>query len=222
MRGWQEHVGGGEIGVGGATPAALAAPVAGGPAVVRYAQNRQPSGDAGNVQPGAGLLYEQLVAAWARRRQVDAVGLVAHSFPAPEDADEPVHAVVVGRDIIVPDGPVLAQAVEGLPAKVVGPESKRDPAPVVGASTHLTYAEPVELCAGRARVRLSGERPSAESGVKLAEVALRCGSASPGRVVVPGEHGGVRGIVPRDAGLEQHHVCSRSGEGVGSHATAGA
>src|SRR5207237_7782188 len=118
-----------------ATPVALAAVVARRPAVERSRQDREPGRNAGDVQPVRGLLDQQLVAARPWRRQEHAVRLVGEGLLAAEDAGQPVGLVIVGRDVLVGDGPDVAQAVAALAREIVWSEAERDPAPVVGTTS---------------------------------------------------------------------------------------
>src|SRR5437763_4311996 len=137
-----------------AAAVALAAVVAGRPAVERSRQNREPGRNAGDVQLVRGLLDQQLVAARARRRLKHAVRLIGEVLFAAEQADQPVDLVVLGGDIVVRDGPVVAQAIAALPLEVVRAEAERVPAPVVGAAAPHAARPPAELGARGGRVRL--------------------------------------------------------------------
>jgi hypothetical protein len=77
-----------------------------------------------------------------------AVGIVLEALVAAEDADQVVDAVVVGRDVLVADRPVVAQPVVRLPLEVTRAEAQRDAPPVVGAPAEHAPAPPVEARAG--------------------------------------------------------------------------
>src|ERR1044071_10165843 len=62
-----------------------------------------------------------------------------------ERPDQPVALIVIGGDIFVRDGPVVAQPVPTLAFEVVRPEAQRNPAPVVGAAPDHAGPPPVEL-----------------------------------------------------------------------------
>src|SRR2546425_11996408 len=90
--------------------------------------------------------------------------------------DQPVHAVVERRHVLVADRPVVAQAVAGLTLEVVRPEAQGNAAPVVGAAAHHPRPPPAEAGAGRRGVRLALDVPPADAGVELAERALLGGA----------------------------------------------
>src|SRR4030095_7997420 len=158
--------------MGGAAAAALAAVMARRPAVQRLGQDREPDGNAPDVQALGGLLDQQLVATRLGRRLEDTVRIVGQSFVRSEEADVPVDAVVVGLEVVVGDRPVVTEAVEALAAEVVRTEAKGNAAPVIGAAAQHARAEPVEAIAGSGCVGLAFERPTAPAGVELAELTL--------------------------------------------------
>ena len=108
-----QHVGRGEVGVHRAAAAALAAVVAARSAVVRPGEDRKPGGNAGDLEPVRRLLDQQLLAARLRWRQEDAIGMIVQPLVAAEDADQPIDLVVPRLDVVVGDGPVVTQAVDG-------------------------------------------------------------------------------------------------------------
>jgi len=206
-----------EVRVGRAAAVALAAVVARRTAVERPRQDRQARGDAGDPEPIARLLDEQLVTTRLRRRQEDPVRIVAQPFAAAEDPDQPVDPIVVGRDVLVADRPVIAQSVDALAPEVVGPEAERDPAPVVGAAPEHPGAEPVEARAGRRGVGLARDLPTPVAGVELAERALARRCAPARGLVDPAQHRAVAGAVPFAAGLEHDDAGAGLREHVGGH-----
>src|SRR6185503_843342 len=205
-----------------AAAAALAAVVAGGPAVQRPRQNRQPGRDAGDIETFGGLLHHQLVAARLGRREEQAVGGVGDVLLAPKYAHERLELVVIGTDVVVADRPVVAEPVERLRLEVARPEAQRDATPVVGAATHHAGAPPPELVPLSDGVGLAGNLPATDATVELAERFQFGGGAAAWGVVRPGEHRRVGRVVPRAAGLEHGHVHTGAGEDVGRHSTAGA
>ena len=220
--GCDQHVGRGEVRVHPAAAVALPAVVTGGPAVQGARENREPRRDTGDAQPVRRLLDQQLVAARLRRREEHSVRLVGEVFLAAEDPDQPVDLVVIGRDVGVRDGPIVAQPVAGFALEVVRTEAQRDPAPVVGSAPDHAGPPPAERGAGRARVRLAGDLPTADAGVELAERTLLRGLPAARRLVGPGEHRRVRRVIPGSAGLEQNHVRAGLREHVRGHPAAGA
>ena len=165
-----------------AAAAALAAVVARHPAVERLREDRQPAGDARDLQLVGGLLDEQLVAARLGRRQEDAVGIVRQALVAAEDADERVDPVVVRLHVLVGDRPVVAETVEALAPEVVGTEAQRDAAPVVRAAAEHPRPEPVERgcpCRScRARPRASSRRTPRRTRRTAASPSPRRAAAS--------------------------------------------
>ena len=205
-----------------AASAALAAVVARHPSVQRLGQNRQPAGNARDLQLVGGLLDEQLVAARLGRRQEHAVGIVRQSLLAAEDADERVDPVVERLHVLVGDRPVVAETIEALPAEVVGTEPERDPPPVIRAPAEHARPEPVELAARAVGVGLAFERPPAERRVELPELLLLGRRPAARRIVRPLEHVRLARGIPHRPGLEHDDVGPRFGEHLGGHPAAGA
>ena len=167
----------------------------------------------GMPRPSAGLLDRELVAAGLRGRHEEAVRLVLDPLVRAEDPHHPVEAVVVRLDVLVPDRPVVAEAVAAAGLEVPGAEAERDAAPVVRAAAEHPAAEPHELAAGGDGVGLALDVPPAHAAVELAEGPAAVALAAAGRVVVPGEHRPVLAGVPGLAGLEHHDL----GPGLGEH-----
>src|SRR5689334_18829908 len=103
-------------------------------AVERLRENRETRRYTRHVQLVGRLLDEQLVAAGLRRGLEDAVRFVRQVLVTAEQADEPVDAIVVRRDVVVADRPVVAESVSCLPLKIPGTESQRDAPPVIRPS----------------------------------------------------------------------------------------
>src|SRR6266516_185913 len=150
------------------------------------------------------------------------IGCVGGVLLAAEHPDEALHALVIRPDVVVGAGPVVAQPVECLRLEVARPEAQRDAAPVVGAAAQHAGTPPAELVAGGDGVGLAVDLPTADAGVELAEGALPRRGTAARRLVGPGEHRGVGGIVPRHARLEQRDVHAGAGEHIGGDAAAGA
>src|SRR5205814_8732986 len=123
--------------------------------------------DARDVQPIGRLLDEQLVAARAGRWQKHPVRLVGEVFLAAEDPDQPIDLVVVGRDVLVGDRPIVAEAVSALALEIVRPEAQGNAAPMVGPAAHHAGPPPVEFGARRPGVWLAGDVPAADTSVEL-------------------------------------------------------
>src|SRR5262245_61086877 len=114
--------------------------------------------------------------------------MIAQIFVRAEDADQLVDLVVVRFDVVVRDGPVVAQAVEALAAKIVGAEAQRDASPVIRPAAEHACAPPRELCAWRAGVRLALDLPAAVARVEFAEWTSFDGCAAMRRRPVRHEH----------------------------------
>ena len=210
-----------EVGRGAASAAALATIVAGGASVERLGQNRDPGRDARNAEPIAGLLHQQLVASWPRRRLEDAVGFVRQALLGSVQADETIQLVVVGLQLVVGDWPVVAEAVEAPAPEVVRTVAERDAAPVVRPSAEHPRAEPVESLPVADGVGLALEFPPAEAGVEFTEWPVGARAAAR-RLVRPRQHLGLARGIPHRAGLEQDGLGAGFGEHLGRHAAAGA
>src|SRR5215218_668392 len=160
---------------------ALAAVVALRAAIEGLRQDRESRRHARNVQALGGVLNRQLVAAGLRGRHEDAVRLVRQvalgGEVRPEDPDEAIELVVIRLEVLVCDRPVVAERVHALPAEVVRPPAKRDPAPVVRPAAEHPRAVPVPLLSLRNGVGFAFELPAADAPIELAEVALRRGRA---------------------------------------------
>ena len=212
----------GKIRVLRAASAALAAVVARHPSVQRLRQNRQPAGNARDLQLVGGLLDEQLVAARLGRRQEDTVGIVRQPLLAAENADERVDPVVERLHVLVGDRPVVAETIKALPAEVIGAEPERDPSPVIRAPAEHAGPEPVELAARAVGIGLAFERPPAERRVELPELLLLGRRPAARRIVRPLEHVRLARGIPHRPGLEHDDVGPSFGEHLGGHPAAGA
>src|SRR5262249_38749148 len=146
------------------------------------------------------FLDEELVRAWLRRRQENAIGLVVQArlrgVIRSEDPDERVELVVIGLDVVVGDRPVVAAPVEGLVLKVVRPESQRDPSPVIRPAAEPPGAKPSPRATADA-VRLAVDVPAADAAVERAERLLVAAPPARRRAVVPGEHRAILRRVPQ-------------------------
>ena len=173
-------------------------------------------------RPLQAFWIRELVAARLRGRHEEAVRLVLDPLVRAEDPHHPVEAVVVRADVLVPDGPVVAEAVAAAGLEVPRPEAERDAAPVVRAAPEHPAAEPHELAAGGHGVGLALDVPPADAGVELAEGPTAVTLAAARRVVVPGEHRPVLAGVPGLPGLEDHDLGPGLGEHLRRHPAAGA
>src|SRR5688572_1250598 len=96
-------------------------------------------------------------------------GVVRQIVVVAEDADQFVESIVVRRDVIVPDRPVVAKTVSTGRLEIVGPETQGDSSPVIGASAHHARPPPHEVRSFRDGERLSLELPAADARVELTE-----------------------------------------------------
>src|ERR1035438_344394 len=78
----------------------------------------------------------------------DAVGKVRQVFFYAGDSEIEVHLVVVGGDIAVADGPILAKAVAVFGLEIVVGEAEGEAAPDVGLAAEAAGAHPGIVCAG--------------------------------------------------------------------------
>ena len=147
--------------------------------------------------------------------------MIAQALDAPEQADEVVDAIVVGRDIVIADRPVVAQSIARLPSEIIGAESEGDASPVVRASAEHARAPPRELVARRDDVRLAGDVPAADASVEFAERFRLRGLAAPRRRVRGHQHLRIACGVPRAPRLEERDLRAGVREHVRRHPAAG-
>src|SRR5262245_50989136 len=95
--------------------------------------------------------------------------MVAQPFVAAVQTDQLVAPIVVRLHVVIGDRPIVTQAVDALAPEVIGPESKRDAPPMIGASTEHAGAPPTELRPRSGGVRLTVDLPTAVTRVELAE-----------------------------------------------------
>src|SRR3981189_2969136 len=149
---------------GGGPPAAasaLSAVMTGWAAVERLGENRHSRRNARDTNFVAGALEDHFAATWLGRRLEDPVGAAGVFFLRPEHADVAFDLVVVGSNVLVGDGPILAKAVASPGSKIHGREAQCDAAPVIRASAHNAGAQPGELRIGRRRVGFAFDSPRA-------------------------------------------------------------
>src|SRR5262249_31683185 len=125
------------------------------------------------------------------RREKDSVRSAGNVFFGAEDADIGFGFVVVGREIFVRDGPIVAEAVACVGLEIDWREAEGYAAPVVGAATDNARAEPFELRTGSGSVRLALDLPGTVGCEKFAEVSTRLpadAGAAMRKLVRPREH----------------------------------
>ena len=116
-----------------------------------------------------------------RRRQQasrgEEFGVFSKPVVAAVHADQKLDLVVVRRDILIPDGPVDAQAVPGLRLEVVGAVAQGHAPPVIGAAAQHPRSPPIEaprIVFARAHIGLPGHAPTTvHRGIVEAEWLVR-------------------------------------------------
>ena len=170
-----------------------------------------------------------MMCSWARGAGAGwklAVRRILQAFLRAEDADQFLGLVVVGRQVVVGDGPVEAFAVAAVRLEIVGAHAQRDAAVVVGAAAQHARAIPHELAARRAGVGFAGDLPAAhQRGVVVTEGLLLGAGGAMRSVVVPLEHVALLGRVVVGAGFqhadfgagEREHVRGDAAARSGAH-----
>src|SRR3954463_9910859 len=104
--------------------------MASGPAVVVPSYDGKPRSHAGDVERVRCVLDHQLVAARLWRRQKISAWVVRKVVVVAEHSYEFVDPIVIRRDVLVPNRPVVAESVTAPRLEIVGSESERDASPV--------------------------------------------------------------------------------------------
>ena len=125
-----------------------------------------------NSQLGRAFLDQVFVAAEGRRGLEDAVRQVRQTFACASNADEAFYAVVIGRDILVVDRPIVSRAIETAGFEVVRRKTERLASPNVGSPSDETGAIPVKLLPSCHRVRLARQIGASQVGPELAAAEL--------------------------------------------------
>src|SRR5205807_2251798 len=102
-------------------------------------------------------------------------------FIGAKHAKQPVDLVVVRLYVVVPDGPVVAKAVDAFAFKIFRAEPQRYSAPVVGTTSQHACAPPLPVGTFGLRIRLTVDFPTPVTTVEIAEGAELRGSTPPGR-----------------------------------------
>ena len=97
-------------------------------------QYRKPRRDTNDIQLIAGFFYQQFGATRFRGREKYAIGRAGHIFLGSEYPDIRFHLVVVRRNVLVGDGPIVSQPVARPGGEIDGCKPQRDAAPVVGSA----------------------------------------------------------------------------------------
>ena len=136
--------------------------------IQRLGQNRQPRRNAKNSQLVASLLDDGFVAPRFRRGLEYPVGRAGNILFGPEHSDVGFDLVVVRREIVVADRPVIAHAIVRLNVKVDRSEAQGDTPPVVRASAHDARSVPAKIGSGRGGVGFTFDRPGSRRSNELA------------------------------------------------------
>src|SRR6266852_3984144 len=219
----KQNLTGAEIRGRDAAAAALAAVMARQSPVERARNDGEARGNADDVELVASLLDHQFGAAGFGRRQEDAVGGAGDIFFRSEHADVGIHFVVIRREILVSDGPIVAETIARGGFEIDGSEAQRDAAPVIGAAADDAGTKPLEIRAGSGGVGLAFDLPRAIRREKFTEVFARLAAdagAAVRQIVRPQEH--LEILVRSDVrpGFEEHAVQAALGENLRGHASA--
>src|SRR6516225_3287944 len=98
---------------------------------MRLRKDRQAARNAGNVQLVARFLNENLGAAWLGGRKEGAVGGAGNILFCTEYSNIGFDLVVIGRDVVVTDGPVVAHAITGADLEIGWSHAQGDASPVI-------------------------------------------------------------------------------------------
>src|SRR5262249_18543959 len=128
-------------------------------AVQRLGKNREARRNAGDVDPIACLLDDGFGASWLWRRQENSIRRAGDIFFGPENSDIGLDLVVVRRQIVVAQRPVVPHAVTGAGFEIDRGKAQRDPPPMIGAAADDSRAEPAEGRVFGVGVRLAIDLP---------------------------------------------------------------
>ena len=185
-------------------------------------ENRQPRGDAGDLKLVGDALDDALVSARRGRGLEAPVGRVFQALLRAEDADQFLGLVVVGRQVVIRDGPVEALAVAAVGLEIVRAHAQGDAAVVIGAAADHARAPPHEFVAGGGGVRFAGDLPAAHQGGVVEAERLGLGAGGAVRsVVVPLEHVALLGRIVVAARLQHADLGAGEREHVGRDAASG-
>src|ERR1019366_7069354 len=225
LRGRNHHLAGTEVGSGDASPTALPAIVARGAPVDRFGDNGEARGNAKNIEMVASLLDDGFTAARRGRWQEYAVRGTGDIFFAAEDSDVGLNFVVIGSQVFVGDGPVIAHAIVGAAFEIYRSEAQSDAAPVIGAASHDTRTKPAETRTRSRGVGFALDLPESVGRQELAvEIVLLSAHADTAvrQLVGPDMLFVIFLRIERRAGFQQHHIQAALSENFGGRATGGA
>src|SRR5690554_3791963 len=126
---------------------------------------------------------------WFGRWKKISIRFVGDVFPGSIDPDQFIDFIVIGADIVVADGPIVSFSIEILSLKVQWTKTKRNPSPVVGASSQHVSTEPIKLGITFTRIRFSFDFPITVCHIHIPESTGRRARTPPGRFVIPLELG---------------------------------
>src|SRR2546427_1770854 len=180
-----------------AAVAASAAIVAGGPPVVGNAQDGGTLGQYRHTDLGRARLQKQFRAArLVGGSRVDSLGHVAVIGRLAADATETLGLVVPGRQVVVGDGPVLAEALPGFGLEIERPVAEAGASPGVGAPTDGAQAGPVKLGIGAVLLLARGGVELIGVLVDFPEAIVRAGPGFAAEKAVPGPGIGLESLCP--------------------------
>ncbi len=173
---------------------------------------------------------DELFAGAHGRRRLEAtggrVGRVFEAVVLAENTNEHLGLVVVGREVLVAQRPVEAEAVARTRLEIVGAIAERDAAPVIRATAHHAGTPPPEFArriVGRTGVGFTRHLPAAiDRRVVETEGLVRRARSAQGRVAVDLKHRRLRLRDVAAAGFEHEDLCTLHHRGVSRLAAGGA
>ena len=94
------------------------------------------------------------------------VGKVFHRTKYP---DQFIHPIVKRFEVVVTNGPIIADARHGAASKIIGSKTQGDPPPVIGTAAQHPRAEPVKLGSRYSGIGFAFDLPTAPGGIKIAK-----------------------------------------------------
>src|SRR5690606_33569434 len=79
------------------------------------------------------------------RGQKETVRLIAHAFLGSKYANQLVHLIIIGFDVVITDWPVIPKPINTFSFKIIRPKPQRNSSPMVGSSAQHSGAKPVEF-----------------------------------------------------------------------------
>src|ERR1700676_2420318 len=144
--------------------------MAGSAAIDGAGQNGEARGNANDVELVAGFFDEQFGTARLWRRKKYTVRRAGNIFFGAKNADVGFDFVVVGSDVLISDGPVVAQTIACARSEVDGSKTESDAAPVIGAAADDARTEPLKVSAWCGSVGLAVDVPCAVGREEFTEI----------------------------------------------------